>query len=399
MKSKIIIISHNLRLGGVERSLIGLLNALDLDKYEVDLFLFLHDGDLMPLLPHGINLLPQNKKYAGLIQPLKENLKAGNLDILYGKYKAKKKTQKFIRQNKTGEQNMVYDNYMQKYTLPYLPKISLQEYDLAISFLTPHYVAAQKVMSKKKVAWIHTDYSFFDFDRTSEIEMWNAFDTIASISDSVTEGFNKQFPELKPKVQIIENILHKSFILDQAKAFKVDKEMPEAQGQWNLLSVGRFADAKNFENVPKITKYLTSLGLNVKWYLIGYGKNEKMIKHRIIEEKMENHVIILGKKENPYPYMTACDVYIQPSLFEGKAVTVREAQILAKPVVITDFPTSKSQLINGFDGIIVPLDNMKCAEGIASFLKDSELQKKLINNCLSTDYENTNEIMKIFDRI
>ena len=81
---------------------------------------------------------------------------------------------------------------------------------------------------------------------------------------------------------------------------------------------------------------------------------------------MQERVIILGKKNNPYPYMRACDLYVQPSRYEGKAVTVREAQLLGKPVVITNYATSASQLEDGADGVIVPMDNAGCAEGSAA---------------------------------
>ena len=81
-----------------------------------------------------------------------------------------------------------------------------------------------------------------------------------------------------------------------------------------------------------------------KWYIIGFGPEEELIRQRIAEYKMESHVILLGKKENPYPYIKTCDIYIQPSRYEGKSVSVREAQILCKLVIITDYPTSNSQI-------------------------------------------------------
>ena len=111
---------------------------------------------------------------------------------------------------------------------------------------------------------------------------------------------------------------------------------------------------------------------------------------------MEQHVVILGKKENPYPYIKACDIYVQPSRYEGKAVAVREAQILNKSVVITNFETSKSQLKDGFDGVIVHMDNEGCAEGICNLIKDKKLQHKLIENTKITDYTNKQELEKIY---
>lgn len=396
---KIIIISHNLRIGGVERSLIGLLNSFDYTKCQVDLFLFIHDGELMNLLPKEVNLLPENKKYKGLLISLKENLKIGNFDLLIQKQKAKTRAKNFIQKRRLSNQNLVYSNYLQKYALKVLPEIDSQEYDLAISFLTPHYIAVQKVNAKKRIAWIHTDYSFFEFDKHAEKEMWDAYDYIASISEDCTKGFVGQFPELNDKIRLIENILDPDFIKEQSKSFSAENEMTVIKDGFRFLSAGRFTHQKNFDNVPAIAAELKKLGLNFRWYLIGYGGDEELILEKIREFKMEETVIILGKKENPYPYMASCDIYIQPSRFEGKAVTVREAQILAKPVVITNYATSNSQLKDGFDGLIVSLDNQQCAQSIYELTQNTELIQKLIENCRNSEYGNKSEVEKIYELI
>ena len=114
---------------------------------------------------------------------------------------------------------------------------------------------------------------------------------------------------------------------------------------------------------------------------------------------MEEYVIILGKKENPYPYIKNCDVYIQPSRYEGKSVAVREAQLLGKPVIITNYVTASSQVRDGYDGIIVPMDNKGCAEGIYQALKNKHLLEKIFYNCSQNDYSNKEEIKKIYNLI
>ena len=114
---------------------------------------------------------------------------------------------------------------------------------------------------------------------------------------------------------------------------------------------------------------------------------------------MQEAVIILGKKENPYPYIAACDLYVQPSRYEGKCVSVIEAQILGKPVVITRYATSVSQLEEDVDGVIVPMDNEGCAEGISAVLKNRELQNLLAENTKKHDYTNAAEIQKLYKLI
>ena len=164
----------------------------------------------------------------------------------------------------------------------------------------------------------------------------------------------------------------------------------------NLLSVGRFCYPKNFDNVPDILCRIRKQGLNAYWYLIGYGGDEALIRQRIQEAGMEKYVVILGKKENPYPYIKSCDFYIQPSRYEGNSVTVREAQMLCKPVVVANYPTAASQIQNGKDGIIVSLDNAACAEGIVQLIRNPELQNRLIQFLKEHDYGNEREIEKIY---
>jgi glycosyltransferase involved in cell wall biosynthesis len=172
--------------------------------------------------------------------------------------------------------------------------------------------------------------------------------------------------------------------------------MPEEEGVTLLLSVGRFTEAKNYDNVPDICRRVIKVGIRVKWYIIGFGGDEALIRQRISEAGMEANVIVLGKRANPYPYFKACDIYVQPSRFEGNAVTVREAQMLGKPVVITDYPTARDQIIDGEDGIIVPLDNEGCAVGIARFIQDISLRSKISSNLISLDRSNSAAKEKIF---
>lgn len=166
-----------------------------------------------------------------------------------------------------------------------------------------------------------------------------------------------------------------------------------------LLSIGRFCEAKNYDNVPEITRRIIESGCEIKWYIIGFGGDEALIRQKIGEAGMQDHVIILGKKENPYPYIKACDVYVQPSRYEGKSITVREAQMLCKPVVVTNYPTASSQINDGVDGVIVPMDNEGCAKGLAEFIMDSEKQARITEYLRTHDYTGMDEVEKIYKLI
>ena len=400
MKARIFIAMHYMEIGGAETALIGLLNALDPNRVEVDLFLHDHRGEMMQFIPEWVNLLPQIPKYSVLERPIVELVKRGFWGIAAARLWAKCLSQKVYKRSGSKLENNGGLDKMSKCTAPLLPRISpSMTYDLAISFLTPHRIVAEKVKAKKKIAWIHTDYTRVWVDAEDELKVWQKYDYVASISSDVTNTFLQVFPSLAPKIVEIENILSPTFVRKRAELEDTDKEFRH-EGTITLLSVGRFSDAKNYDNVPDICKRLINeTKLNIKWYIIGYGGDEALIRQKIKEAGMEEHVILLGKRTNPYPYIKACDIYVQPSRYEGKSVTVREAQMLCKPVVVTNYPTAPSQIRSGIDGVIVPMDNEGCAHGLAEVICDKPLQERIIAHLKTHDYGNESEVEKIYTLI
>ena len=392
---KILIFSHALEIGGAERALLGLLDSIDYTQYSVDLFLMRHEGELFNQIPAEVNLLPELPQYASLATPIKGVIQKCQVGVAFGRAVGKVCASRYVKKHNISQDNGVGLEYSHKYTRVFMPKISAETYDLAISFLTPHYFVAEKVNAKKKIAWIHTDYTKVAVNAESELAMWDKYDHIASISDAAKDAFAQVFPSLAPKLLVVENISSKNLIMRQSLELDIKNEMPE-DGSIRLLSVGRYCTAKNFDNVPDICSRIRASGLNVKWYIIGFGGDEDLIKRKIAEAGMQEYVILLGKKDNPYPYIAACDRYVQPSRYEGKCVTVREAQILAKPVVITNYATSASQLEDGVDGVIVPMDNESCARGIAELLRAPEKMKRLAETCRQRDYSNAQEVERLF---
>ena len=398
MKPHILINMHYLEIGGAETALIGLLNALDSEQVDVDLFLHDHRGEMMQFVPEWVNVLPPIKEYTMLERPIKELVKRGHWLIAAARLWAKYVSGKAYKKSHSSLSNASVFHYMAKYTTPLLPKINPNvTYNLAISFLNPHQTTAQKVNAQKRIAWIHTDYTKIWVDVDDELPVWSKYDYIASISPDVTKTFLQTFPSFTHtnKIVEIENILSPAFVRRRADIKNVEREMSKYGGEVKLLSVGRFSEAKNYDNVPDICRRMVKEGVDVKWFIIGYG-DEQLIRRKIEEAGMQEHVIILGKRSNPYPYIKACDIYVQPSRYEGKSVTVREAQMLCKPVVVTNYPTASSQIKNGVDGVIVPMDNEGCAKGLAKVIMDKVLQTRLTDYLKTHDYGNEREVDKIY---
>ena len=395
MKKRIFISMHYMELGGAEISLIGLLQALDYSKYDVDLFVHRHQGEMMNFIPKEVNLLPEIPAYACIECPMFEPLRRGQFSVVWGRLKAKWYYKSYLKKKNISESAAIFQ-YIGDCVTPALPSLSyLGEYDLAISFLNPHNIVRDKVLAKKKICWIHTDYTKVEFDIDAELPIWSKYDHIVSISPDVTKTFLQVFPSLSEKIIEVENILSPDFVRKRADEVDVSMEMLKDGDVINILSVGRFCEAKNYDNVPDICRRIRENGVNVRWYLIGYGGEENNIRQKIHEADMDAYVVILGKRSNPYPYIKACDIYAQPSRYEGKSITVREAQILCKPVVITQYPTAKSQICNGIDGVIVPMDNEDCAKGIADFIANKQLQKSIVDYLNNSEHGNLSEIKKI----
>ena len=394
MKPRILILMHYMELGGAEISLIGLLNALDPERVDVDLFIYSHQGPLMKFIPEWVNLLPEIKPYSMIERPMIEALMAGEWRLVANRLRARLQHRRYLKKVQSVTDDGSIFQFIADCVTPSLPPINPNvEYDLCISFLTPHNIGRDKVRARKRLAWIHTDYSTVHVNAAKELPVWDAYDNIASISPDVTASFLKIFPSLSSKIIRIENILSPIFVRSRAEAMDVSDEI---KGDVKLLSVGRFCLAKNYDNVPFIAAGMARMGITLRWYIIGYG-DDNLIKKNISAAGMEKHVIILGKKENPYPYIKACDIYVQPSRYEGKSVTVREAQMLGKLVAVTAYPTASSQIRHGIDGVIVPLDNDGCARGLADFIADKPLCDRIAANLKTFDFGNESEINKIYN--
>lgn len=392
MKS-VLISSFDMEVGGVERSLISMLESFDYDNYQVDLMLYSHTGDFMPLLPSGPRLLNESKDYKTFRLPISQTLKNGKISIGIARLLAKYKSS-FDASVESGYKQM---QYMWKYSLPFLPKLN-KTYDVAISYLWPHYFVADKVNARTKIAWIHTDFSNANTDEKLDIAMWNKFHYIMAVSEQCKTAFVQKYPMLEPKVIVLENITSQQFVKAMAGE-KLDNPMIR-DNRFKLLSVARLSHAKGIDNAVRALKLLRDKGYHdVAWYVVGYGGDEAMIRDLIAEYKLENDFLLLGKQLNPYPYMKEADLYVQPSRYEGKAVTVVEAQILAKPVMITNYPTATSQVTHEADGFITDISVDGIAAGIERLYSDHKLRAALSDNCKQKNYDNGHELEKLYKLI
>lgn len=424
MKPRIFIAIHYLEIGGAETSLIGLLEALDPGTVDVDLFVYAHHGLFMKAIPEYVNLLPENEAWSMFEEPLSKVVKKGYWRIALARLIAIYKTKQYYETHHSEQEHNAAFSYVGREVAKAVPSLKhLGQYDLAISYVNPHDFVLKQVDAMKKICWIHTDYSRISIDAETELPVWGGYDKIVSISPDVTKSFLSVFPTLKGKILEMENILPKSYILQRASELNGEVSGLMNGNVVNLCSIGRISNAKNYDNVPymaKALKELFNLNFNANssinhgfdklatsasstinhfhWYIVGPG-DHTAIDALSKELGVDDVVTFLGPSSNPYPYIKACDIYVHPSRYEGKSIVVREAQILCKPVIITNYPTAKSQINDGVDGIICELDNKKIAEAIYDLAIDKAKQKQIIDYLKAHDFAGINAVDKIYKLI
>lgn len=186
----ILVASFDMEVGGVERSLISMLEGFDYKKYAVDLMLYRHQGDFMELVCNKVNLLEEVPQYTTFRKSIGETLKDKEYGIGFSRILSKINTRFAGKAKGIVETGYYQMQLMWKYAIPFLPKLD-KEYDVAISYLWPHYFVADKVKAKKKIAWIHTDYSTIETDIEMDLKVWNKFDCIVAVSEACKNSFLK----------------------------------------------------------------------------------------------------------------------------------------------------------------------------------------------------------------
>lgn len=167
----------------------------------------------------------------------------------------------------------------------------------------------------------------------------------------------------------------------------------------NLVTIGRLSHQKGFDIAIKAAAILVEKGYDVKWYVLGEGEERIALEQSIKEHKLTANFILLGIKENPYPYINNATIYVQPSRFEGKSLAIDEAKILHKPILTANFTSAKDQIESGINGLIVPLNEQSIADGIIELIENTALRTSFISNLKKHHYGTESEIQKLYQII
>ena len=390
MKKKILFVIPSLRSGGAEKSLISVLSLFDYEKYEVDLLLFRRDGLFFEKIPNTINHLYDTTEYEifdgngkDAIQYFLKKLK------IFAVVDRIKYTKIFTEKNEDIRDKMLW-NFLKKR----LPKIK-KKYDCAIGYLegNANNCVIEMINADKKICYIHNDIAKLSHSHEMYKKVFEKADKVVTVSDICLDSLNKEFPEFAEKFCVIENITSRSLIKADCMEEKV---YPQTGSKATILTVGRCSEQKNIELAVDACKELVNRGRKIKWYHIGKGELEDKVKNYVARSGLENCFIMLGERSNPYPYMEQCDIYVQPSKFEGKSIAIDEVKCLNKPIVVTDFPTVFDQLTDGVNALICKMNKDDMADKIEKLIDDKELAKSFVTNLMNGEAGNEKELEKLY---
>lgn len=395
MRKRILFVMLNLYNGGAERSLINLLKLMDYERYDVDLLLFKKEGFFLKELPKNVKLVDPEDK----------------MKVLYGA-KCKKISlylyYTFYRVFATIISKLYYLNSSKKqkqfrWRYFYSKKIDVtkEKYDIAISYMQdePTYFVSEKVNAKRKICWIHTDYSAGGYDQNNidyDKEVFKNFNNIVTISDICVKSLKDKIKdeELTNKICMLPNLTSKDEILKKASLFYPEEY---STNYFNILSIGRLSKEKCFERVVNVANMLNKNDIKFKWFIIGNGKEYKKLKKMINYNKLNEVCILLGTRENPYPYIKHANLIVQTSKYEGKSMVLDEAKILNKLIVTTNYKSALDQITNNVTGIIVDQTCDDIYNGIIKLYNNKELQDKIYNELKKKKWANEKEIQKYYN--
>ena len=387
MKKKILFIMSSLGNGGAERSLVNLLNEIPYDKYEVDLLLFKKSGMFLKQVPTEVNILHRPKILKKLYGPIEQS----GVWVLF-KVFSTVISLIFEKDKDKGYQTGFRWKHFYKKVIKNLDK----KYDVAVSYISGEqtYYLVDKVNAKRKITWIHNDYKTAHHPKKYDEPYFDKLDFIVTISDKCLKILNEEFPFFKNKCYCIANITSSSIIKKRAKEFYPKEYIDNV---WKILSIGRLSEQKGFDFAISAARILKSKKIKFKWFIIGSGNLKNTLQKQIIKENVLDCIELIGARENPYPYIKNCDIFVQTSRYEGKSVVIDECKMLAKPMVLTNYPTVKNKLNNENEAIIAEMNPKGIAEKIEFLIENDEIRKKMENYLQQHEYGNQSEINKYID--
>ena len=348
--TRVLFVLDSLGLGGAEKELITLLAALPTKDLSIDLYLASARGELLDDVPAGVSVFEAAVAPRGLIKRL---MTAGLLrlnELLGRPVHPAQLSWRFLSSNYQALR---------------------EDYDVAIAYSQgfPTFFVATHVNARKKVAWVNTDYRSAGYRPRLDVGSYEKFDNIVCVSETALKIFEAQHPQTAEKLVMIRSFVD----ANEVRSLGGDESPFGSSVFFNITTVGRLSQPKGLDILIDAATHLASSGLRFKWHVVGDGGLRSWLEAQVVEKGLVDFVVLHGAQSNPFPFMKFCDVYCQPSRFEGFARTVLEARAFATPIVVTDFQSARDQISDGENGLVVEANGAAVADALARLASDPAL--------------------------
>ena len=387
MKKRLLFVMDSLGIGGGEKSLVTLLSLIDYSRYSVDLQLFSYGGDLQQFVPDEVNVLPALSYNVFLNKGLTSAAFSFDLKKLWARlsYSAEIRKHKLTHAEKAMR-------FWQICSKCYKP--TEQRYDVAIAYSQglPTFYVVDKVNADKKIGWVNCVWNLFGVAQKYNDNFYNRLDIINTVSKEAYDNFERLFPQYVHKFVIVKDIVSPVFTNKMA-----EQEVDLPHVRFKILTVSRLLkDSKGYDILLDAAKVLCDRNIEFDWLILGEGTYRPEMEKFIENNNLSNCVHLMGSISNPYPYYRLCDLYVQTSRREGFGLSIAEARMLNCPVVTTEYVGVWSQMVQGKNGTVVPIDPVAVADAIEDLILHPEKRKAISDYQRTEKKGNTEEIEKFY---
>ena len=262
--------------------------------------------------------------------------------------------------------------------------IGSNKYDCVVCFSESIAKFVCHYPAHKKVVWVHCEFSRI-FQQVDE-KVYSKFDSIVCVSNYGKTVFDRCLPVLLDKSIAIHNVIDVGYMTEKSKdVTSLDNRFDTSV--FTILTIGRIDPIKQMIIIPHIaSEVMRRSKLLFKWYIIGDGKQDE--KQAILNEIKKNNVyqevILLGEKENVYPYISKSNLYVNTSKSEAYSLVNNEAKALGIPVITNNFQCASETIIDGVDGLVTTIDRFP--DAIINVMNNKSSRKRSsIDNTTSLD--------------
>lgn len=387
MKKKIIFVTQALWIGGIETALVNLINHLDSEKYDITCLITEDYQQMAKDITAPCRLLVADRHRT---VSFREAYPFVRLYDLMEKPRTDSKLRlliwKVLCLLLRSTEMKLYGRYLKK-------QLNGEHFDTAVIYsdrvaeLTVRAANSDKYLMFYHNADIGCAYH--------DVYGYKASQKIIAVSRAQCEKLKKRRPRYAQKMIAIPNYIDAEAIHAKA-AHKTDAPVFEDEGI-HLVSCGRLAPQKGFDIAVKACARLISEGYsNLHWYILGMGPDKTYLEQLAKQYGVSEHFHLIGAKANPFPYMQAADLYVQPSRSEGYSLSILEARVLACPVVAT-YAAAEEQLTDGLTGTLCDTTVDALVSAILKHLQNPELAMQYQQALSAYSFDNANR--EILDRI